>query len=112
MEVVSFLQQEPANISIALNPRKTVTVLSKGRIPMLEEIALLEGVDGRIAERVGVKVVGVPIGTDEYVMDSAMEIVKNGGADQFARMLPRMPDKQSANLIATGSMVQQTAYVH
>ena len=84
----------------------------KGHVPTSEEIVLLEGIDVRITERGGVTVVGVPIGTDEYVMDSAMEIVKNGGADQFARMLPRMPDKQSANLIATGSMVQQTAYVH
>ena len=40
-----------------------------------------------------------------------MEIVENGGAEQLARMLPRMPDKQSANLIATGSMVQRTAYI-
>ena len=34
-----------------------------------------------------------------------MEIVRNGGAEQLARMLSRMPDKQSANLIITGSMV-------
>ena len=26
-------------------------------------------------------------------------------------MLPRMPDKQATNLVATGSMVQRTAYV-
>ena len=104
VEVVSFLQQEPANISIALNPRKTVTVLSKGRIPMLEEIALLEGVDGRIAERVGVKVVGVPIDTSAYSMKREMEIVENGGAEQLARMLLRMPDKPYDTLISTGSM--------
>ena len=52
-----------------------------------------------------------PIGTDAYPTDNAMEIVKNGGAEQLARMLPRMPDKLSANLIATGSMVQRTAYI-
>ena len=40
-----------------------------------------------------------------------METVKNGGAEQLARMLPRVPDKQYANLIATGSMVQRTAYI-
>ena len=39
-----------------------------------------------------------------------MEIVQNGGAEQLLRMLPHLPDKQSANLIATGSMVQRTAY--
>ncbi|CAN0589030.1 unnamed protein product, partial [Laminaria digitata] len=65
----------------------------------------------RVAERGGLKVVGVPIGTDAYAMESAMEIVKNGDAEQLARMLPHMPDKQSANPIATGSMVQRTAYI-
>ena len=40
-----------------------------------------------------------------------MEIVKNGTVEQLARMLLRMPDKPSANLIATGSMVQRTAYI-
>ena len=40
-----------------------------------------------------------------------MEIVQNGGAEQLARTLPRMPDKQAANLIATGSMVQRAAYI-
>ena len=53
---------------------------------------------------------GVPIGTDEYARERAIEIVQNGGAKQLVRMLSRMPDKQSANLIATGSMVQRTSY--
>ena len=83
----------------------------KGHVPTLEQIALLEGIGVRIAEWGGVKVVGVPVGTDGYAMESAMEIVRNGGAEQLARMLPRMPDKQAANLIATGSMVQWTACI-
>ena len=80
----------------------------KGQVPTLDTIALLESVDVRIAERGGVKVVVVPIGTDAHAMESAMEVVKNGGAEQLARMLPHMPDEQSANLVATGSMVQRT----
>ena len=55
--------------------------------------------------------VGVPIGTDAYAMDSVMDIVENGGAEQLSRMLPHMPDKQSANLMATGSMVERTTYI-
>ena len=55
--------------------------------------------------------VGVPIGTNEYVRESTIEIVRNGGAEQLARMLSRMPDKQSANLISTGSLVQRTSYL-
>ena len=55
--------------------------------------------------------VGVLDGTDEFAIKSAIRIVRDGGAEQLERMLPRMPDKQAANLIATVSMVQRTAYV-
>lgn len=51
----------------------------------------------------------MPIGTDEYAKESAMEIVENGRAAQLARMLPRMPNKRSASLIAIDFMVQRTA---
>lgn len=57
------------------------------------------------------KGIGFPIGTDAYAMVSAMEIVKQGGAEPLARTLPRVSYKQSANLIATGPMVQRTAYI-
>ena len=77
----------------------------------LNKSPLLEGIGVSVAERGGVKVVGVSVGTDEYARESAMEIVRNGGGEQLARMLPRMPDKQSVNLIATGSMVQRTSYL-
>ena len=53
----------------------------------------------------------MPIGTDEYVRESAMEIVRNGGTEQLARISSRMPDKQSANLIAAVSMLQRTSYL-
>ena len=109
VEVVPFHQRELGSVGIAMNPSITVALPPKGHVPMPEENALLEGIDAHIAERDGVTVVGVPIGTDAYAMESAMEIVKNVGAEQLARMLPHMPDKQSANLIATGSMVQRTA---
>ena len=111
VEVVPFLQRELSNIGIATNPSETVALPPKGHVPASEQIALLEGVSVRIAERGGVKVVRVPVGTDKGAMESAMEIVQSGGAEQLARMLPRMPDKQAAHLIATGSMVQRTAYV-
>lgn len=55
--------------------------------------------------------VGVPIGADAYAIESVMEIIENDGAEQLARMLPCMPDKQLANLIANGSMVQRTTYI-
>ena len=97
MDIMPSLQRELASISIFMNPSKTMALPSKGHVPTLEEIALLKSVDVRIAERGGVKVVGVPIGTDAYVMGSMMEIVQNGGAERLAWMLPHMPNKQSAN---------------
>ena len=41
-----------------------------------------------------------------YATDSTMEMVRTEGAEQLARTLPCMRDKQTANLIATSSMVQ------
>ena len=49
--------------------------------------------------------VGVPVGLDEYAKESAMVMARNEGAEQLARMLPLMPDKISANLVATGSKI-------
>ena len=69
--------RELSNIGIAINPSKTVALPPKGHVLALEGIALLEGIGVRIAERGGVKVVGVPVGTDEYARESAMEIVRN-----------------------------------
>ena len=64
VEVLPFVQRELANIGIAINPRKTVPLPLKGHAPTFEEICFLEGTSVHIAERGGVKVVGVPIGTD------------------------------------------------
>ena len=90
---------------------KTVAFCPKGHVPTPEDISRLVGVGVRIADGGGIKVVGVPVGTDEFAAESAIGIVRDGGAEQLARMLPRMPGKQAANLIATGSMVERTAYV-
>ena len=61
VEVVPFFQRELANIGIAINPRNTVDLPAKRHVPTPEEVSLLEGINVRIAERGGVKVVGVPI---------------------------------------------------
>ena len=56
----------------------------------------------RITDEGGIKVVGVPVGSDEFAIESAIGILRDWGAELLARMLPRMPDKQAVNLIATG----------
>lgn len=111
VEVVTCIERELLERGVKLNPGKTVALAPKGHVPTQEEISLLASVGVRIEDEGGIKVVGVPVGTDAFATETAIGIVREGGAEQLARMLPRMPDKQSANLIATGSMVQRTAYI-
>ena len=75
MRVVPFLQYELCKIGTTTNPSKTVALPPKGHVPTPEEIALLGGIDVRIAEGGEVKMVGVPIGNDEFAVNSALEIV-------------------------------------
>ena len=58
-----------------------------------------------------VTVVGSPIGTDEYVLGRAMEIMEDGGADRLARFLSDMPDKQAVALITIESRGQRASYL-
>ena len=72
VEVESFLQCELSNIGMAINPTKMLALAPKGGIPTPEPIALLEDIGVRVAEQGVVKVVGVPVGTDEHARESAM----------------------------------------
>ena len=109
--VVQFLQHELCEIGFDINPSKTIALPLKGHVPTPKEIAFLGGIGVRNPEGREVKVVGVPIGNDAFAVNSALEIVRDGGAEQIARILSRMPDKQSANLIAASSTVQLTYYI-
>ena len=48
--------------------------------------------------------VGVPIGTDDYVLERPMEVAKDRGADCLSRCTANMPDKQAADVIAIESL--------
>ena len=96
--VVPFLEKELTARGIHLNPDKTVDLAPKGHVPTPEEISLLVGVGVRITDEGEIKVVGVPVGSNEFAIESAIGIVRDGRAEQLARM-PRMPDKEAANLI-------------
>ena len=69
----------------------------------MEEISFLESVEVRIEDEGGVTMVGVPIGTEEYVRGRSMEVVRDVGADHLARCLANMPDKQAGALITAES---------
>ena len=110
--VVPFLERELTARAINLNSTNKVALAPKGHVPAPEETLRLAGEVGvRIAGEGGIKVIWVPVGTDEFAIESTMGIVRDGGAEQLARMLPRMTDKQTASLIAIGSTVQRMAYV-
>ena len=102
--MVSILERELTARGVHLNPGKTVALTPKGHVPTPEDISLLAGVGIRIADEGGIKVVRAPVVSDEFAIERAIGIVRDGGAEQPARMLPRLPDKQAANLIATGSV--------
>ena len=53
--------------------------------------------------------VGVPIGTDEFMLERAVEVVKDGGADRLARCLAKLPEKQASILIAIESLGKRTS---
>ena len=80
VRVVPFLQHELCELSIAMNPSKTVALPPKGHVPTPEEIALLGGIGVRIAGRGGVKVVGVPIGNDALAVISAGDSPRRGSS--------------------------------
>lgn len=61
---------------------------------------LLEDVDVRVTDERGVTMTGVPMGTDEYVLERAMGVTRDGGAKRLARCLADMPNKEAATLIA------------
>ena len=87
--VVPFLERELAARGINLNRGKTVALAPKGHVPTPEETSLLAGVGVHNADEGGIKVAGVPVGTDELGIENAKGIVRDDGVEQLARMLVR-----------------------
>ena len=104
----AFLRRELQDIDTVVNTAKTLALPPKEHAPTAEDISLLERVGVRIVGERGVRMVGVPIGTDEYVLERAMEAVRDGGADCLARCLANVPDKLAASLSAIESLEQRT----
>ena len=105
-----FFERELTAMGMHLNPPgKTVVLAPKGHVPTPEEISHLAGIGVRNAHEGRIKVVGVPVGTGEFAIKSVIGIVRDGRAEPLARMLPRIPDIQAANPIATGSIGMSSA---
>ena len=72
--VVPFLQREMTARGMDLNPGKTVALVPKGHVPT-PYISLLAGVGVCNADEEAIKMVGVPVGIDEFAIESAIGIV-------------------------------------
>ena len=70
----AFLQRKLDDIGLVVNLAKTAALPPEGPSPTTEHISLLESVAVRIADEGGVTAVGVPIGTDEYMQQRAMDM--------------------------------------
>ena len=66
-----FLRRGFGEIVLVFSPAKTEALPLKSHIPRVEEISLLVCVDVQTAKGGSVMVVGVPIGTEEYVVERA-----------------------------------------
>ena len=82
MRVAPFLQLERCEIGISIKSSETVAWPPKGLMPTPEEGFSLGGIGVRVAEGSGVKMVGLAIGNDAFAENSAVEIVRDGGAEQ------------------------------
>lgn len=73
-----------------------MTLLPMEHSPTAHEITLLAGVGIGIADGGGGVVVGIPIGTDAFVQEHAIKMVKEKGAEGLGHLLARVPDKQAS----------------
>ena len=92
IRTIALLRREMGDTGIVANPANNVAIPPKGHAPTAEEILLRESVDVRIADEGGVSVVGVLIGTDEYVLERAMGVVKEIGAGRLVRCFANTPE--------------------
>ena len=108
---VSHLGRLLEEMGVARNAAKTVGLPPMGHDPTAGEIALLRQVGVNVVSRAGMVVVGIPVGTDEFVEEHAMKIVKDDGVEGLARLLAHMPQKQEAMLVATKVLTAKTGFL-
>ena len=108
--VIADLVDELQAAGIVVNRAKSSALPPPGHEVTQEERRLLGEAGLPIAED-GIIVVGVPIGTDDFIKSFAADVINKGGAGKLARLLARMPDKQVAHLITSMSLVQRSAYI-
>lgn len=91
-------------------PANTLALSPQGNDPTAKSTCILECVVVRVTDYGGVTVVGVPIGTDQYVLEPTLEVVKDGRTDRLGNCLADMLDRQAGGLIAIGPLWQRTSH--
>ncbi|CAN0303380.1 unnamed protein product, partial [Ectocarpus fasciculatus] len=75
VQAMTDLVQELAEVGIIVNRAKRLALPPREREPTEEQRGLLDGV-GITTATEGITVVGVPIGTDDYVKEFAMKVIE------------------------------------
>lgn len=91
-----------------LNDMKTAALEPMGNTPTSREKALLAEVHVTTAEERRAVVEDIPMGADAFVRAHVEKVVKDNSAERLTRLLPGMPDEQTAMLMATEWMAQKT----
>ena len=97
MQVIPDLVDELEEVGIIVNREKSSALPPPGHNVTPTERRLFDDAGLPIAAE-GITVEWIRIGTDAYLKERAMEKITEGGADELARMLARMPDKQVDHL--------------
>ena len=108
---VSHLGRLLEDMGVARNAAKTVGLPPMGHEPIAGEIALMRQVGVNVVCQAGMVVVGIPVGTDDFVEEHAMKIVKDDGVEGLARLLAHIPQKQEAMLVATKVLTAKTGFL-
>ena len=78
--MVFFLDRELTARSTHVDPDKTVSLTPKEHVLTPQYISLCVGRGVRIADEGRMQVVGVPVVNNEFAIESAIGIVRDGGA--------------------------------
>ena len=107
---VSHLGHLLDDMSAARNAAETVGLPPIGYEPTAGEIAMLQQVGVIVVSQGGMVVIGIPVGTDEFVEEHAMKMAKDDGVAGLARVLAHMLQKQEAMLVATKVLTAKTDF--
>lgn len=110
LKALSDLEDELTEVGKIVSRRKSSALPPQGHQITDKRKRLLDGAGITVAEA-GITVVGVPIGSDAYVEECAIKVIRDRGAEKLARMLPRMSDRQVAFLTTSLSLTERSVYI-